>query len=69
MKLHILGRILILTDKQYTMMVLLFLLFAVTMFLAWKGKRKPAVALFLINIALCALWFKHHATDHINIEL
>lgn len=51
------------------MMVLLFFLFALTMLLAWFGKRKAAITLFLINLALCALWFKHHASDHINIEL
>lgn len=50
-------------------MVSLFLLFAVVMLLAWFGKKKPAVILFLITIALCAFWFKHHITDKINIEL
>jgi len=50
------------------MMVLLFLLFAVVMVLAWKGKRKPAIALFLINLILCCLWFKHHVTDPLNLD-
>lgn len=51
------------------MMALLFLLFTVSMLLCWYGKKKPAVVLFLITIALCAFWFKHHATDTLNIYL
>ena len=45
------------------MMMSLFLIFAVVMLLAWFGKKKPAVVLFLINIVLCIFWFKHHVTD------
>jgi len=51
------------------MMMFLFLLFAISMLLGWFGKRKPAILLFLITIALCAFWFKHHATDALNIDL
>lgn len=39
------------------------------MWLGWYGKRKPAIFLFLITLALVALWFKHHATSELNIEL
>ncbi len=51
------------------MMTLLFILFGTSMWLGWNGKRKPSIFLFLITIALTAMWFKHHATDTLNINL
>jgi hypothetical protein len=51
------------------MMMLLFLLFSISMLLGWFGKKKLALAVFLIAIGLSAFWFKHHATDTLNIFL
>jgi hypothetical protein len=51
------------------MMVFLFLLFAAVMLLAWHGKNKTAFILYLITLALCVFWFKHHVTEKINIDL
>ncbi|MEQ9617870.1 MAG: DUF5993 family protein [Deltaproteobacteria bacterium] len=51
------------------MMAALFLLFVVTMLLAWYGKRRASIYLFFITLVLCALWFRHHITEHLNINL
>lgn len=50
------------------MMAGLFLLFAVTMILAWQGKKQVSIGLFLITIILCALWFMHHVTEPLKLN-
>ena len=50
-------------------MMSLFLLFAVSMLLLWFGKKKYSFILYLITLVLCGLWFKHHVSDKINIDL
>ena len=51
------------------MMAGLFLLFVITMTLAWYGKRHVSIALFVITLILCALWFWHHVSQPLNINL
>lgn len=50
------------------MMAGLFLLFAVTMILAWYGRRQASIGLFFITIILCALLFIHHMTEPLNLN-
>ncbi|MFT4593195.1 MAG: Na+/melibiose symporter-like transporter [Phycisphaerales bacterium] len=63
------GFLLQIPDTNTTMMMFLFLLFAITMLLAWFGKKKTSVVTFIVTIVLCAFWFKHHATDTLHIYL
>jgi len=51
------------------MMAALFLLFVITMVLAWYGKKQVSIYLFVITVLLCALWFWHHMNDPLNINL
>lgn len=51
------------------MMALLFALLLITMLLAWLGKRKWAITLFVVALILTVFWFSHHITSHININL
>ena len=47
----------------------LFLLFLVTMLLAWLGRRDHALILFGISLVLTVAVYFHHATDPLNIGL
>jgi len=51
------------------MMTALFLLFSIAMLLAYGGKRHASVVLFLISLGLCLIWFRHHITDPLSIQL
>jgi hypothetical protein len=51
------------------MMAALFLLYVITMVLAWYGKGRESIYLFMITLILCVLWFRHHITDPLNINL
>jgi len=51
------------------MMAGLFLLFLITMVIAWYGKKRASIAVFFVTLLLCALWFVHHISDPININL
>jgi hypothetical protein len=51
------------------MMAFLYVLIVVSMYLAYRGKRKTAIILFFITIALSIFWFKYHITDHLDIDL
>ncbi len=51
------------------MMAVLFLLYVITMVLAWYGRRRESISLFLITLILCVLWFRHYITDTLNINL
>jgi hypothetical protein len=51
------------------MMAALFLLYLVSLVLIFCSKRKAAMIVVIINIALCMLMLLHHATDVLNIRL
>jgi hypothetical protein len=51
------------------MISLLFLLFLVTMVLALSNKEKLSFVVYGIAIVICVLWFNHHATDALSIQL
>ncbi len=51
------------------MMAGLFLLFLIIMLMAWFGMRSIAIYLFVITLVLCTVWFLHHATSNLNINL
>lgn len=50
-------------------MAILFLIFAVAIFLMGLGLRKAALIVALINLLLCLAMFWHHVTTHVNILL
>jgi hypothetical protein len=51
------------------MMAALFLFWAVTFALAGQGRRKPALVVGLISLALCLAMFRYHTTDAIRLSL
>ncbi len=46
---------------------LLFLLFAATMLLGWRGHRTAALVLFFLSLALSVADYLHHATDRLPL--
>jgi hypothetical protein len=51
------------------MMVFLFLLLAASASLAWLNHRRMAFYLLLITLVLASIWFSHHVTSHLHINL
>jgi len=51
------------------MMILIFLLYALAMGLAWKGERRWATLAIGAALVLLFVWFKHHVTDPLTIAL
>ena len=47
----------------------LFLLFTVTMLVAWFGGRGTAMALFVVSLVATVAVYLHHATDTLQIGL
>ena len=52
-----------------SMTTFLFILATASIVLSWFGHKKWAISLVILTIALCALWFNHHITDSLNIDL
>lgn len=50
------------------MMAGLFLILLIAMGFAITGKRKMAITLFYINLALMLLMLWHHMTDKLNLN-
>lgn len=51
------------------MISLLFLLFLVTMILALSNKEKLSFIVYGIAIVACVLWFSHHISEPLSIQL
>ena len=51
------------------MMALLFLLLTIEIILAWIGYRRTSFWLFIITLILAVIFFGHHITDHLNLQL
>ncbi|MDF1759670.1 MAG: DUF5993 family protein [Coxiellaceae bacterium] len=51
------------------MMALLFLLDTVAIALAWCGQRKIALWVFFFSLLLSSVWFGHHITSHLQLDL
>jgi hypothetical protein len=51
------------------MIVIIFLICALCTLLAWRGYRKPAFGFFGISLMLGVIWFAHHITSHLAINL
>jgi hypothetical protein len=47
----------------------IFLLLAVAMALAWRGRRTGGVAVFVVAALLALAWYNHHATDALQLGL
>lgn len=50
-------------------MILIFLLYALAIGLAWKGERRWATRVIGVTLVLLAAWFWHHVTDPLAIGL
>jgi hypothetical protein len=51
------------------MMTLLFVLFLIVMILVWKNQEKLSFIVFGVAIVLSSLWFLHHASSRLTIQL
>jgi predicted branched-subunit amino acid permease len=51
------------------MMAALFLLFLISQFLIFRGKKRPAIVLALVTLVLCLFMYIHHITLSIPIRL
>jgi hypothetical protein len=51
------------------MMILIFLLYALAIGLAWKGERRWATLVIGVTLVLFLVWFRHHVTDPLAIGL
>lgn len=51
------------------MMALIFLLLLVAIILAWYKHRRIAIGLFIIALVLAVIWFGHHVTSSLNLQL
>ena len=51
------------------MMSLLFVLFLGAMILALSDREKLSFVAFAVAMALSVVWFLHHATSTLNIQL
>lgn len=51
------------------MMTLLFVIFLVVMILTLNDREKPALVTFAVGIVLGTLWFLHHASSALTIQL
>ena len=51
------------------MQSLLFLLFLATMLLALFNRERPSLVIYGIAMVMSALWFLHHATSPLQIQL
>jgi hypothetical protein len=55
--------------RRSAMTSLLFLLFFVTIVLALSNKEKLSFIVYGIAIVACVLWFSHHISDPLAIQL
>lgn len=51
------------------MMALIFLILLISVILAWVGLRKAAIYCFAISMILAILWFIHHVTSSLGLQL
>lgn len=51
------------------MMTLLFGVYAASLIVAYRGKRKLSIILLIVGLVLSVLTYKYHATSHLTIHL
>ncbi|MCB0721158.1 MAG: hypothetical protein KDC42_02535 [Ignavibacteriae bacterium] len=51
------------------MMTVLYGLYAASLIVAYRGKRKLSIILFIIALVASVLIYKWHATSHLTIHL
>jgi len=51
------------------MMVAIFSLWFITTLFAWCGFRRVAITLFAIALIISSIWFHHHVTTALHIDL
>lgn len=47
----------------------LFTLWFFVALFAWVGRRRSTIVLFVITLVLSCIWFQHHLTDTLHINL
>lgn len=51
------------------MMIIIFLILLVATLIAWAGFRKPSIYLFSITFLAAIVWFHHHVTSKLSLQL
>lgn len=51
------------------MMSLIFGIYAASLIVAYRGKRKLSIILFVIALVASVLIYKYHASSHLTIDL
>lgn len=51
------------------MMAVIFILLLIATVLAWIGFRQAAIVWFALSMLLSIIWFIHHITEHLAIQL
>jgi len=51
------------------MMILIFIMLLAATMSCWLGNRQIGLRLFAINLVVSILWFAHHMTSHLPLEL
>ncbi len=51
------------------MMAFIFLLLLISLLLAWSRRAKPARWLLVASLVVSTIWFLHHVTSHLTIQL
>lgn len=51
------------------MIAIIFLGLLLAVIWAWIGARRPAIYSFAVTLLLAVIWFVHHLTTHLNIQL
>ncbi len=51
------------------MLIAIFSILLIAVLTAWAGYRKPAIYLFSITFLTAIVWFHHHLTSTLTIQL
>lgn len=51
------------------MMILIFIILLAATICCWMGNRRVGLQLFVLNLVVSVLWFAHHMTSSIPLEL
>lgn len=51
------------------MLILIFLALLIAVIIAWAGFRQPAIYLFSFTFIAAIIWFHHHLTSALTIQL
>jgi hypothetical protein len=51
------------------MMAVIFFILLLAVLLAWIGRRQISIYIFILSMGLSIIWFLHHITSHLALQL